>query len=88
MEIVPPTVTDPVLPPLTRMPVAPSAALSMVMELPLSRSTVLLESSVTAAPELTATEPPLARRTLSAAVPVAFAVRIGVVRAVETTTSA
>ncbi len=67
---------------------APSAALAMVMEPPLSISTVLFESSVIAAPEVTAIEPPLAMRTLSAAVPVALDVWIGVVRAVETTTSA
>ena len=46
--------TEPVLPPLTRRPVEPSADLSMVMEPPLSRSTVLFEFSVIAAPEVTA----------------------------------
>ncbi len=80
--------TEPVLPPLTRRPVEPSADLSMVMELPLSRSTVWLEFSVTAAPDVTATLPPLARRILSGPVPVALDVWIGVVRAFEITISA
>ena len=84
----PPTITEPVLPPLTNRPVEPSADLSIVIDPPLSRSTVLLLFRVTAAPEATATLPPLAMRMLSAAVPVALDVCIGVVRAFEITISA
>ncbi|MNN53587.1 hypothetical protein D3C81_1683510 [compost metagenome] len=70
------------------MPVAPSAALAIPMDEPLSISTPLFESIVTAAPLVTAMEPPLAKRILFGAVPVAVEVEIGVVRAVEMTVSA
>ncbi|MNS40637.1 hypothetical protein D3C72_729620 [compost metagenome] len=69
------------------MPVAPSAALAILIDEPLSISTLLFESTVTAAPLVTAMEPPLAKRILSGAVPVAVDVEIGVVRAVEMTVS-
>ena len=88
IEIVPPMVIGPVVPPWARMPVAPSAALAIVIEEPLSRSTPWFESIVTAAPAATATEPPLAMRMLSGVVPLAVDVAIGVVRAVEMTSSA
>ena len=86
--MVPPTMTEPVFPPLTSRPVEPSADLSIRIDPPLSISTMWLESRVTAAPDATATLPPLAMRMLSGAVPVAVDVWIGVVRAVDTTTSA
>ncbi|MNI01763.1 hypothetical protein D3C73_546150 [compost metagenome] len=88
MLIAPPMVTSPVFPPLTRTPVAPSAALSMSILEPASSLTSWLESSVTAAPEVTAIEPPLARRTSSAAPLLAVEVLMGVVRAFEMTCSA
>ena len=87
MVIAPPTVTLAVFPPCTRMPVAPSAAFSILMEEPASRSTLLLESTVIAAPLATAMEPSLSRRILSGAPALAVDVEIGVVRAVEITVS-
>ncbi|MNX79756.1 hypothetical protein D3C86_1113980 [compost metagenome] len=57
------------------------------MDEPESMSTLWLEFTVTAAPLVTAIEPSLAKRMLSGAVPVAVAVEIGVVRAVEITVS-
>ncbi|HZW15216.1 MAG TPA: hypothetical protein VFF66_03065 [Brevundimonas sp.] len=60
----------------------------MVIELPESMSNPWLEFTVTATPLLIAIEPPDAMRMLSGPLPVAFAVVIGVVRAVEITTSA
>ena len=60
----------------------------MVIEAPVSISTLWLEFRVTATPLPTLIAPPEATRMLSAPDPVAFAVVIGVVRAVEMTTSA
>jgi hypothetical protein len=60
----------------------------MVMELPESMSKLWLELTVTAVPLFSVIEPPDAMRMLSGPLPVAFAVVIGVVRDVETTTSA
>jgi len=88
MLMAPPMVTSPVLPPLTRTPVAPSAALSMSILDPASSFTSLLEFSVTAAPEVTVIEPPLASRTSSGAPLLAVAVLMGVVRPLEMTCSA
>ena len=81
-------VREAVAPPLISTPVAPEAALTILIVLPLSVTTVLLESMMTATPDVTLTPPPLVKRTLSAAVPVAFDVRMGVVRVFEITTSA
>ncbi len=50
-------------------------------------SRLLLESTVTAAPLVTETDPPLEIRILFGPVPVALDVVIGVVRAVEITVS-
>ncbi|WP_312783169.1 hypothetical protein [Brevundimonas sp.] len=61
--------------------------MAIEIEEPLSISRLLLESTVTAAPLVTETDPPLEIRILSAAVPVALDVVIGVVRAVEITVS-
>ncbi len=88
MLMAPPMVTSPVLPPLTRTPVAPSADLSMSILEPASSFTSLLEFSVTAAPEVTVIEPPLASRTSSGAPLLAVAVLMGVVRPLEMTCSA
>ena len=88
MVIAPLTVTSPVLPPLARTPVAPLAACSITILPPLSMVTSLLESSVIAAPLVKVMLPPLLMTTSSAALPVAFAVRIGVVRPSEMVISA
>jgi hypothetical protein len=83
-----PMVTLEVTPALTSTAVAPSAAGVMVIDPVPSRVKSLSELTVTAAPFTTAIEPPAAIRMSSGPDPVAFAVVIGVVRAVEMTTSA
>ncbi|WP_312686836.1 hypothetical protein [Brevundimonas nasdae] len=62
--------------------------MSIEIEPPESTVTVLFESRVTAVPLVRVMLPPLAIRILSAAVPVALDVRIGVVRSDEMTISA
>ncbi len=88
IPMAPPMVMSAVLPPLISTPVAPFAALTIPIELPESMSKSWLEFTVTATPLVRLMAPADARRMLSGPDPVAFAVVIGVVRAVEITTSA
>jgi hypothetical protein len=66
--------------------VAPSAAFSIVMAPPLSMSRSWSEFTVTAAPLVTLTVPPLPMRMSEGAPLFAVAVLIGVVRSLEMTT--
>src|SRR5690606_12368227 len=88
IAIGPAMLTEPVLPPFTSTPVAPSAASSIVMRPPVSSLKSWLLFTVSATPLFTAIEPALEMRMLSAPEPVAFEVVIGVVREVEVTASA
>ena len=85
--IVPVMLMSAVLPPSIRTPVAPGGALSIEI-VPPSMVKLWLEFTVTATPLLRMMEPPPVKRMLSGPLPVALRVVIGVVRAVETTTSA